>query len=88
MEERAYGAMEDTIDKERGQKISGQNTDTVLVDRPPTEFLKDRPPPIESVFNVYELNKQPEIVRYYHAAAGFPTKPTWLRAINNGHYVS
>ena len=27
-------------------------------------------------------------MRYYHAAAGFPTKPTWLKAINNGHYSS
>ena len=48
----------------------------------------DRPPPTEAIFNVYELKKQPEIVRYCHAAAGFPTKPPWLRAINNGHYMS
>ena len=25
-------------------------------------------------------------MRYYHAAAGFPTKPTWLAAIKNNHY--
>ena len=29
-----------------------------------------------------------ELVRFYHAAAGFPTKPTWLAAIKNGHYAS
>jgi len=34
------------------------------------------------------LKKQPEIVRYYHAAVGFPTKPTWIRAINNKQYAS
>ena len=28
------------------------------------------------------------MVRYYHAAAGFPTKPTWIRAIKNNHYAS
>jgi len=32
---------------------------------------------------VYELKPQPELVRYYHAAAGFPTKPSWLKAIKN-----
>ncbi len=24
---------------------------------------------------------QPELIRYHHAAAGFPTKPTWIAAI-------
>jgi hypothetical protein len=28
------------------------------------------------------------MVRYYHAAAGFPTKRTWLAAIKNNHYAS
>jgi hypothetical protein len=27
-------------------------------------------------------------VRYYHAAAGFPTKPSWLKAIKNKQYPS
>ena len=27
-------------------------------------------------------------MRYYHAAAGFPTKPTWLAAIKNKHHAS
>jgi hypothetical protein len=26
-------------------------------------------------------------VRYHHASAGFPTKPTWLAAINNKHFT-
>ena len=47
-----------------------------------------RPPPVEAIANVYELKTQPEIVRYYNAAAGFPTKPTWLKAIKNNHYAS
>jgi hypothetical protein len=37
---------------------------------------------------VYELKTQPELVRYYHAAAGFPTKPSWLKAIKNKQYAS
>ena len=28
------------------------------------------------------------MVRYYHAAAGFPTKPTWTRAIKNKQFAS
>ena len=54
----------------------------------PTEYLPARPPPLEAIFNVFELKKQPEIVRYYHAAAGFPSKPTWIKAINNKQYAS
>ena len=46
------------------------------------------PPKSEAVSNVFELRTQPEIVRYYHAAAGFPTKATWLKAIKNNQYSS
>ena len=28
------------------------------------------------------------MVLNYHAAAGFPTKPSWIAAINNKHYTS
>ncbi len=27
-------------------------------------------------------------MQYYHAAAGFPTKPSWLKAIKNKQYAS
>ena len=72
----------------RRETVNNFNTQTALVSRPPTEFLPNRPPPTEAVANVYKLRTQPEIVRYYHAAAGFPTKPTWLAAIKNNHYAS
>ena len=39
-----------------------KNTDTVRLNKPPAEFLPSRPPPIEAIFNVYELKKQPELV--------------------------
>ena len=32
------------------------------------------------------MKTQPELVRYQHAAAGFPTKPTFLRAIKNKQF--
>ena len=70
------------------KNVTNENTDTVLCDRCPTEFLPDRPPPDEAIHNVYELKTQPEIVRYYHAAAGFPTKPSWFKAIRNKQYAS
>jgi hypothetical protein len=31
---------------------------------------------------------QSKFVHYYHAAAGFPTKPTWLKAIKNKQFAS
>ena len=68
--------------------MNNTNTDTVLVNKPPTEFLPNQPPPTDAIANVYELKTQPELIRYYHAAAGFPTKPTWLKAIRNNHYAS
>jgi hypothetical protein len=43
---------------------------------------------VEAVHSVYELKTQPELVRYLHASAGFPTKPTWLKAIKNKQFSS
>jgi hypothetical protein len=68
--------------------VRNNNTETILVKRPPSEYLPARPPPQEAVFNVYELKTQPELVRYLHASAGFPTKPMWLRAVKNRQYAS
>ena len=50
----------------------------------PHDMLRDAPPlPIEHIGSVYEIKAQPEPVRYYHAAADFRTKLTWLKAIKN-----
>jgi len=66
---------------------SNQNTDTAALSKAPQQILQKRPPPTRDIVsNVYELKTRPELVRYYHAAAGFPTKPSWLAAIRNGHY--
>jgi hypothetical protein len=43
---------------------------------------------MDAIHNVYELKMQPELVRYYHAAAGFPTNPTWVKAIRNKQFAS
>jgi len=68
--------------------VQNVNTDTIIVNQPPTEFLPDHPPTEEAIHNVYELKTSPELVRYLHAAAGFPTKPQWITAIKNKQYTS
>jgi hypothetical protein len=35
--------------------VSNVNTNTVLVDQPPTEFLPDQPLPTKAIHNIYEL---------------------------------
>ncbi len=67
--------------------VRNNNTNTFIVNWPPTEFLPERPPPTDTIKNVYELKTQPDIVHYYHSAAGFPTKPTWVKAIRNKQFA-
>ena len=67
----------------------GESTKTATFRQSPQEILQEGPPPTTShINNVYELRAQPQLIRYYHAAAGFPTMRTWLKAIANGHYQS
>ncbi len=68
--------------------VQNQNTDTIIVNRPPTEFLPNQPPPKEAIHNVFELKTTPKLVRYHHMSAGFPTKPQWIMAIKNKQYAS
>ena len=70
------------------KNITNKNTQTALVQVPPMEILYDCPNANESIHNVYEIKTKPEMIRYYHAAAGFPTKRTWLSAIKCGNFVS
>ena len=46
------------------------------------------PCPMEHINNVYELPSIKQTVRYLHAAAGHPTKHTWMKAIARGNYNS
>ena len=38
--------------------------------------------------NTYRLTTEKEIVEYYHAAAGWPVKKTWIVAIQHNTYSS
>jgi hypothetical protein len=40
----------------------------------------------EYVHNVYELPSIEQTVQYLHAAAGYHTEKTWLKAIGKGNY--
>ena len=40
----------------------------------------------EIAANVHELPSTERVIRYLHAACGFPTKPTWLKAIQANFY--
>ena len=50
-------------------------------------FKTDRPSLSEAINNVLELPSIEPAIRYLHGAAGFPTKATWLKAIQNGSYL-
>jgi hypothetical protein len=38
--------------------------------------------------NVHDLPSTEHVIKYIHAAAGFPAKSTWLKAINADFYVT
>ena len=48
-------------------------------------LIKDERFHAEAIHNVYELPSMQQVVRFLHAALGFPTKQTLIAAINNGH---
>ena len=51
------------------------------------DFKKDRTSPSEAINNLYELPSIYPAISYFHGAAGFPTKVTWLKAIRNEIYL-
>ncbi len=40
----------------------------------------------EAAANVYSLPSITQTIKYLHAATGFPTKDSWIKAIKNGNY--
>jgi hypothetical protein len=67
--------------------VQNQNTDTIIVNRPPTKFLPNRLPHKEAIHNIFELKTTPKLLRYHHTSAGFPTKLQWIAAIKNKQYA-
>ena len=69
-----YEVITTTATRERVSQLMGQATPV--------------PCQREHINNVYELPSIEQAVRYLHAAAGHPTKHTWLKAIARGNYNS
>ena len=72
-------------------KVSNINMQTVLTAASPSEILNRaglENNPAETMCNVYTLRTHPEMVRYLHTEAGFPTKITWLKAIKKDFFTS
>ncbi|KAL7503489.1 hypothetical protein ACHAXN_001275 [Cyclotella atomus] len=40
------------------------------------------------VNSVYELPNTEQVIAWYHAAAGYPTKASWTKAIDAGFYAT
>ena len=69
--------------------VKNVNTERIILNKLPSSFLVNNEPlPTDEILNAYGMKTRPELLRFYHAAAGFPTKPTWLAAIENSHYAS
>ena len=65
--------------------VENENTDTKLCTQEETNAILQ-----ECVANVYDLPSTEALVKYLHlhAAAGFPTKTTWLKAIKAKYYAT
>jgi hypothetical protein len=60
------------------------NTETALLSEQATNIVEKKQEllgPSEFVNNVYELPNTEQVIAWYHAAAGYPTKATWIKAI-------
>ena len=70
-------------------KIENWNTDTILLNKERSKKIQmNIPKASEEINNVYELPSTEKAIRFLHAAAGFPPKVTWLKAIRAGNYDS
>jgi hypothetical protein len=70
--------------------LSNINTDTGLMSKRATEIImKQRSNKNKEHLNsVYELPNTEQVVAWYHAAAGYPTKATWIKAIDAGFFAT
>jgi hypothetical protein len=67
------------------------NTETTLLSEKVTKIMMEKRgqfDPIEFVNSVYELPNLEQVIAWYHAAAGYPTKTTWIKAIEAGFYAT
>jgi hypothetical protein len=65
------------------QQVDNVNTDTEQLSNEQSQAIAE-----EVASNVYDLPSTERVIRYLHAAAGFPTKSTWLKAIKSGFFAT
>lgn len=73
------------------QKWSNLNTETLLLSVEATEIIMSKrkdAKPTDFVNSVYELPNLEQVIAWYHVAASYPTKATWLKAIEVGFYAT
>jgi hypothetical protein len=66
----------------RGNKNNGDKLWTIS-----TGWTKEKRPK-EEVANAYSLPSIEQTIKYLHAAAGYPTKETWIKAIRMGFFIT
>jgi hypothetical protein len=70
---------------------TNENTETTLLSKEATQIVlskREKFDPMEFTNSVYELPNQEQVIAWYHAAAGYPTKATWLKAIEAGFFAT
>jgi hypothetical protein len=65
------------------QQVDNVNTDTQQLSNEQSHAITE-----EVASNVYDLPSTERVIRYLHAAAGFPTKSTWLKAIKLAFFAT
>jgi hypothetical protein len=73
------------------QNWTNINTETALMSQEVTDIIMNKRgelQPTDFVNSVYELPNTEQVVAWYHAAAGYPTKASWIKAIDAGFYAT
>lgn len=73
------------------EEMNNLNTDTAILSNEATDIIlrkRENMDTTEFVNSVYELPNLEQVVAWYHAATGYPTKITWLAAINAGFFAT
>ena len=60
----------------------------VPLDEKEYTIVLNRPNTTQAINSAYELPSTEQLIRYLHACAGYPTRETWVKAIQAGKYVS
>ena len=69
------------------EKWTNINAETALFSQEVTEIIMDKHEKFDTnefINSMYELPNTKQVIVWYHAAAGYPAKATWIKAIDAG----